>query len=293
MQIFVILLGKKHIIEEEVEDTCKVSELRKIIMKEHSLEYLPDLVFNHRQLEDHQPLSFYNIKRDSSVEVKGKQKGASIPLGTVVKHSNGTMLTTTNSNWQFDSQNGKHFISYRPITDKSLIPFYDVVTQQQYHQGLNRRDKRWINHYTGPSYERLKVHSYTLKPDAVQLDFLKGLYLACWASVQTNLPSKVYHICYLTETSFSWFVEGMEFYTPAFVSTSKDPNLKWKGNCKWEITLNEGKRDHVVDVKTMSQHPDEDEILISCCTRFRVLSTDLLANDPQFNYYIRMEYLDH
>jgi len=293
MQIFVVLLGKKHLIEEEVEDTCKVLELKNIIMKERSLGYLPELVFNSRQLEDHQPLSFYNIKRESSVEVKGKQKGASIPVGTVAKHGDSRMLTTTNANWQFDSENGKNFISVRPITDKSQIPFYDEVTQQSYHQGLNQSDRDWINQYTGPSYERLKVHSYILKPDINQKTFLKGLYLACWAAVQSNLPSKVYHICYLTETSFSWFEEGMVFYTPAFVSTSSNPNLKWKGNCKWEITLTEGMRKHVVDVKTMSQHSDEDEILISCCTRFKVVSKHLDENDPKFDYYIYMEYLDH
>jgi len=291
MQIFVVLLGKRYLIE--VEDTLKVWELQKSIYEEHSLPNLPNLVFNNRQLEDYKPLSYYNIKHNSVVEVKGKQKGGTISLEIVMKHSDSTMLRTTNAKWQFDSQNGKNYICFRPITDKSHITFYDAVTNQTYRQGLSQTDIYWINHYTGPSYERLKVHSYILKPDHEQLEFLKGLYLACWAAVQPDLPSTVYHICSLTDTSFSWFVEGMEFYTPAFISTSINPDLTWKGNCKWEITLKEGMRDHGVDVKKMSQHPEEDEILISCCTRFRVISKHIYpVNDPNFNYYICMEYLD-
>jgi len=291
MQIFVVLHGTRVLID--VENTSKVSELKKLIYEEHSLTNLPDLAFNSRRLEDNQPLSFYNIRHDSVVEVKGKQKGASIPVATVLKHSDSTMLTNTKANWQFDSEKGKTYISFPPITDKSQIPFYDKVTKQTYHQGVNGKDIYWINHYTGPSYERLKVHSYTLEPDYFQLRFMKGLYSACWATVQSDLPTTVYHICNLTEMSFSWFKEGMEFYTPAFVSTSKKTNLDWPGNCKWEITLNEGKRDHVADVKMMSQHPDEDEILISCCTRFRVVSKCTTPSfDPHYDYYICMEYLD-
>jgi len=83
----------------------------------------------------------------------------------------------------------------------------------------------------------------------------------------------------------------MIFYTPAFVSTSTNADLEWSGNCKWEITLQKGKRHHVVDVKTVSLHPEEDEILLSCCTRFKVLSKSKI-DEPPFEYYIRLEYLD-
>jgi len=236
------------------------------------------------------PLTHYKIQRESVVHMMVKQKGYSIPLNIVLENTTDKAILIKNTNWEFDNEKGKSFMSFRPITDQSVIPFYDEVTQQSYHADLNKEDKKWINLYTGNKYKRLKVQSYTLNPDEEQLEFLKGLYLACWVAVQPNLPFKVYHICNLTEKSYSWFEDGMIFYTPAFVSTSKNENLPWPGNCKWEIILTKGKRHHAVDVKSMSQHPTEDEILISCCTRFKVLSKH--TNHKDFDYYVYLEYLD-
>jgi len=82
----------------------------------------------------------------------------------------------------------------------------------------------------------------------------------------------------------------MIFYSPAFVSTSTKDDLDWAGNTKWEITLQKGKRHHVVNVKSMSQHSDEDEILLSCCTRFKVLAKH--EDYQEFKYYVYLEYLD-
>jgi len=194
------------------------------------------------------------------------------------------------SNWEYDQHNEKDFVSFKPILDKSVIPFYDEVTQQTYHHGITDDDRTWINHYTGSAYKRLKVQSYVLNPDEEHKKFLKGLYMACWAAYQQNLPFKVYHILTVTDLSFSWYEEGMIFFTPAFISTSKKQDLKWAGNCKWEISLSKGNRHHAVDVKEMSEYPDEDEILISCCTRFKVISKHRDYNG--FAYYIYLEYLD-
>jgi ubiquitin C len=289
MHIFVVLHTGNRIIVE-VEHSDSVSVLKNEISKLLKLPYHPRLAFIGQELDDNKPLTYYKIQRESVVHMMVKQKGYSIPLNIVIEHTEKTTLMK-NTNWEFDiNEKGKSFISFHPITDKSMIPFYDEVTQQSYHDGLNQADKKWINLYTGNKYKRLKVQSYTLDPDQEQLEFLKGLYLACWVAVQHNLPFKVYHICNLTEKSFSWLEEGMEFYTPAFLSTSRNENLPWPGNCKWDITLTKGKRHHAVDVKEMSQHPTEDEILISCCTRFRVISKE--TNHKDFDYYVYLEYLD-
>jgi len=289
MLIIVVLLNGNRV-HIEIENSDKVSDLKMKINQDGYSSVLFVLSFKGQELEDHLLLSDYNIRHESVVEMRGKQRGGSIPYETVMKHSDKTTLMKS-TNWIYDSnEKGEDFISFMPITDKLLIPFYDEVTQQPYHDGLNEKDKEWINQYTGESYEKLKVHSYTLEPDEAQLEFLKGLYLACWAAVQSDLPTKVYHICNLTEKSFSWFEEKQQFYTPGFVSTSKNPNLDWPGNCKWEITLTKGRRHHAVDVKTISKYPKEDEILISCCTRFRVLSKHI--DHKGYKYYLYLKYLD-
>jgi len=196
-----------------------------------------------------------------------------------------------NPRWVEETNNaGVAVLSFPPIHNSGDIPFYPAITQLQY-QHFSEDDKFWIKEYTGIiKYKRLKAQSYVLNPDEVQLNFLKRLYLAVWAVYQTELPKTVYHICSLTDTSFSWYQPGMEFITPAFVSTSKRDDLKWEGNCKWEITLNPRKRDHVAYVKDWSEFPDEEEILISCCTRFKVL--EKYTKHKGKDYYIYLEYLD-
>jgi len=298
MRIFVVLHNGQKLIIEEAEDSDSVLDLKKKIKLAITTSQPPDsphhdhlpLSFSSRDLEDDKLLKDYSIKHESEVHVKGKQYGYSIPA-SVVKANTDKRTIMRETNWVLD----RGFISFKPITDSSQIPYYNEVTKQDcnYHQGLNEDDISWIRKYTGPDYKKLKVQSYTLNPDDEQLEFLKKLYLACWVADQDNLPETVYHVCNLTPRSYSWFKKKMIFYSPAFVSTSTNSDLQWSGNCKWEITLQKGKRHHVVDVKTMSQHPDEDEILLSCCTRFRVLykSKDF-KDDPDFEYYVKLEYLD-
>jgi len=290
MRIFVVLHNGNRIYIEEVDDSDSVSDLKEKIKKKISQPldspHLP-LTFSSRELEDDKPLSHYSIRHESEVHVKGKQNGYSLTVKTVKENTNKNTIKRK-TNWVLD----KGFISFRPITDKSLIPYYNEVTQQDcnYHEGLNDDDKFWINKYTGPEYKKLKAQSYTLDPDKDQLEFLKKLYLACWVAVQDNLPETVYHICSLTPRSYSWLEKDMIFYSPAFVSTSTKDDLDWAGNTKWEITLQKGKRHHVVNVKSMSQHSDEDEILLSCCTRFKVLAKH--EDYQEFKYYVYLEYLD-
>jgi len=275
----------------EIEHSGFVSELKEIITKQLELTASPRLVFTGRELEDNQRLSYYKIQRESVVHMMGKQTGGySIPLSTVLENVGDKTVLTKNTNWEFDNENGKSFVSFKPIYDTAGIPFYDAVTKQTYHNGLNNEDRTWINQYTTSKYKRLKVQSYILDPDEEHIKFLQGLYLACWVAVQSNLPFKVYHVCNVTEKSYSWYEENRVFYTPAFISTSRKEDLKWPGNCKWEITLTKGNRHHAVDVKEMSAYPDEDEILISCCTRFKVLSKH--KDHKGYAYYIYLEYLD-
>jgi len=288
MRIFVILHNGNRI-SVEADESDSVLDLKEKIKTEIDEDdsHLP-LTFSSRTLDDDKPLSYYSMKHESEVHVKGKQNGYSLPAGEVKTHSDRKTIKRK-TNWVLDNS----FISFKPIIDRSVIPFYNAVTQQDsnYHQGLNDDDKYWINKYTGPDYKKLKVQSYTLNPNAKQLKFLKKLYLACWVAEQDNLPDKVYHVCNLTEMSYSWLTEELIFYTPAFVSASTNEELKWSGNCKWEILLQKGKRHHVVDVKEFSQHPEEDEILLSCCTRFKVISKRE-AYQEEFKYYVQLEYLD-
>jgi hypothetical protein len=291
MNIFVVLLdGSRILIEAEKDWT--VSQLKQSILEEksNSLPILPPLAFGNKELEDHLSLKDYNIQRESVIEVRPKQYGGTLTTQTIAKHSSALPLTT--AKWEFDYENGKPYISFPPVLDKSEIPFYDAVVHQPYHEDLTAEDEKWIKKYTGIAYEKLKVHAYTLVPDGEQLTFLKGLYLACWAARQLDLPTTVYHMCTLTEKSFSWFSqENLEFITPGFISTSKNPNFKWgDSNCKWEITLTPGKRDHAANVSAISKYKKEEEILLSCCTRFRVLSSR--RNYKDYKYYIFMEYLD-
>jgi hypothetical protein len=288
MLIFVVLTNGSRI-AIEIEETDLVSTLKELLSQYiHTTQLLP-LTFNSQALEDNRSLASYNIKRDSVVNVQVKQKGYSLRDEDMRKHTD-TETYNRGTNWERDRQNPQ-FTNFRPITDKALIPFYDEVTNQPYHNGLNQEDKEYIVRYTGnDEYKRLKVQAYTLDPDEDQLKFLKKLYLACWSAVQSNLPEKVYHICYLTEQSFGWLRDDLVFYTPGFVSTTTKKDFRWDGNCKWEITLTKGKRHHAANISSISQNPTEDEILLSCCTRFRVTSTR--TNHDGFAYYVYLDYLD-
>jgi len=105
----------------------------------------------------------------------------------------------------------------------------------------------------------------------------------------------VYHIRTLTDISFGWYEDGMEFITPAFVSTSELSNLNWPGNCMWEITLKKGARERLANVMAWSEYPTEHEILICCYTRFKVLSKQTNFTDKHgkvWPYYVQLEFLD-
>jgi len=154
------------------------------------------------------------------------------------------------------------------------------------------REDTAIFKYTGPEdYKELKVKSYLLQLDDEQKKFLKELYLEVWGIYQKNLPTMVYHICTLSDLSYSWYEVGMEFITPAFVSTSTKKDLKHEGNCKWEITLKPGMRERVAFVKEWSQYKSEEEVLICCCTRFKVISKQRV-NEGKILYHICLDYLD-
>jgi len=258
----------------------------------------PHLVFLSQELEDHLPIQHYNIQRESVIYTNCKQRGGySIPNNQAYKEiieENKTVLAS-GKNWINDQdKEGNLYISFKPITDKEMIPFYNEVVNQTYHHGLTEDDEEWIRKYTDSAYKRLKVQSYILQPDEDHLLFLKGLYLACWGAYQKDLPTTVYHICNLTDQSYDWYKEGMIFITPAFVSTSKKSNLNWSGNTQWEISLTKGKRHHAAYVKAMSVYPSEEEVLISCCTRFIVLSKreGVKEEKERFAYYIKLEFLD-
>jgi hypothetical protein len=291
MHVFVEAFGRRLMVE--IEHTSTVKELKEAINQilQMPLSPLPQLTFNSIELLDHLPLSSYNIQRESLIHCMSRQSGYSIAAENVKQHvSSPETLQRENTNWEHDELGEKEFYSFKPILDPSKIPFYEDVVKQTYHHGLTDKDQKWIKKYTGKAYNRLKVQAYTLDPDPKQLAFLKGLFLSCWAAYQTDLPSTVYHILMVTEKSFSWYVENMIFYTPAFISTSRKDDFKWKGNCKWEITLTKGNRHHAVDVKQVSCCPWEDEILISCCTRFKVLKA--YKNHKGYDFYVYLEYLD-
>jgi len=295
MQLFIETHTGQRILVD-IEFTDKVLTLKDTIRSQLKLESnLPiRLVFNGRDLEDDHPLTDYTIKRESVIRMAITQCGGySLLKDDVEKLAKPETLAVLKKDKRVVEEtgiDGISFFSFKPITDKNQIPFYQEVTKQSYHHQLTEEDKKWITEYTGDRYKKLKVQSYVLDPDEDHKAFLKGLYMACWASFQTDLPFTVYHICRLTELSFSWYEEGMIFYTPAFVSTSRRDDLEWKGNCKWEITLTKGNRHHAVDVKEWSQYPTEDEILISCCTRFKVISK--CQNHQNKKYYVYLEYLD-
>lgn len=291
MRVFVEDFSGNRIVVE-VEYNATVLTLKNAIKTEFGLDPITDfrLIFNNRDLEDTNSITLYQIGQESTVCMAITAGG-----GYSVKKEDVLSLITpgTNLNTQRiiqEEENGISFFSFKPITKKSDIPYYEEVTKQIYHHGINDEDKMWIGKYTGPEYKKLKVQSYVLNPDKEQLAFLKGLYVACWAPYQMDLPDTVYHICTLTESSFSWYEPDMIFYTPAFISTSKRNNLKWPGNCKWEITLKKGNRHHAVAVKEWSNYAAEEEILLSCCTRFKVLSTHRHHKD--YPFYVYLEFLD-
>lgn len=290
MRLFVEdLSGNRFIVD--VESNAFVSDLKSAIRNVLNLDLSHDfrLVFNNIYLEDAKTLNFYCIIRESTVSMAVTHGGGySLKLNDVLSAISDSIPDSDRI--VLETENGDNYVSFKPITKPEDITFYDEVTKQMYHHGINEEDKEWIRQYTGSGYKKLKVQSYILKPDKEHLSFLKGLYSACWASYQTNLPSTVYHICTVTEESFSWYETDMIFYTPAFISTSKRDNLKWPGNCKWEITLIKNNRHHAVDVKDWSQYRDEEEVLLSCCTRFKVLSKH--KNHKGFPYYVYLEFLD-
>jgi len=292
MHIFVETFSGRIMIE--IEHTSTVKDLKEAInlfLKEEIQSPLPQLSFNSIELQDHLPLSHYNIQRESLIHYTSRQSGGySILAENVNRHISSANTLTRCDNWERDQLVDKEFISFKPILDPSKIPYYEDVIKQTYHHGLTAKDQKWIKKYTGKDYHRLKVQAYTLDPDPKHLEFLKGLFLACWSAYQEDLPLTVYHILTVTEKSFSWYEENMIFYTPAFISTSRKDDFKWKGNCKWEITMTKGNRHHAVDVKQVSCCPWEDEILISCCTRFRVLKTH--RNHKGYDFYVYLEYLD-
>lgn len=294
--IIVTYTGDRIFIEIEQTDTIQVLKDKiKNFLK--ITDHTPRLVFNGRDLDDSTLVSSYNIRKESVINMNGTQRGGvSIPLSFYT--SNDIPLPEeptpeTDYNYRYDkNEDGRPFVSFKPITNKSKIPYYDEITRQPYHHGVSDEDKVWISKYTSKDYRRLKAQSYILNPDDHHMRFLKGLYLACWCSFQTDLPDIVYHICYLTDTSFDWYDIGMVFYTPAFVSTSRKNNLPWFGNCQWVISLSKGKRHHAVDVMELSNHRSEEEILISCCTKFKVVGKERLLNDQKFKYKVFLEYLD-
>jgi len=167
MHIIVVLHNGTRI-TVEIENSDLVSTL-----KEEISQHLPlPLAFNSQELEDDKPLSYYKIRPESVVHVTVKQAGYSIPMNKVINNSDKeTFLKRTN--WEIDTEKRKFFVSFRPITKKSRIPFYDEVTQQPYHEEFNEEDRKWIRRYTGSSYKKLKVQSYILNPDNKQLNFLK------------------------------------------------------------------------------------------------------------------------
>lgn len=233
----------------------------------------------------------YHLKiiRESVITMTTKQGGCAIKYAHLRQNGFDAKLEQPAGIWENDvNEDGHTMVCFRPVTDRSVIPFYDMVTKQPYHNGLTAEDEQAIRDYTGDGYKILNTKCYTLKLDDEYLPIAKKLFSACYAAVQTDLPFKVYHFCKMTEKSFDWWQVGMTFYTPAFVSASRNPYLKWPGNCRWEILLSKGQRHHVVDVRNISLHPNEQEILISCCTRFRILE----KNRTGENFYLKLQYLD-
>jgi hypothetical protein len=276
--------GEESTFAIDIDSSLKVSELIRQINIRLRTRNISLSKNNHELLQKNLSISENHLCFGSTVKIVYPQAGGY----TLPKFIVNAYVTIPKSD-RIEEIKETDLVRFKPIISPGEIPYYTDILQIEYPDG-ELGPKSCITRYTGDEYEKLKVQCYTLQLDEVQKTFLIGLFKEVWGVHQENLPSTVYHICNLDEESFEWYKPGLVFITPAFVSTSVNPNFRWSGNCKWEITLKPGQRAHAADVSEWSYHKEEKEVLICCCTRFRVISKQKDHNGKA--YYIYLEYLD-
>ena len=183
---------------------------------------------------------------------------------------------------------------YRDIVVKKDLSFFesDILKKVMKSKNFNKHEAV-IHIYTGSEY---KIFNESLMYGKYYHDikYTKNIinsYIWCLHSTLRNyyndvnsnylIPVKDGTVVYRKTITFDKkkYGIGSQFYFSTFVSASLNENLKWRGNCKMNITIkNNEKNNYCFSVKGVSDYAKEDEVLITCYSNFLIKNMEKNKN---------------